>query len=82
MQHFIGLGLDGVEGLLADTQTGHLSFGDKVTLADICLVPQVYNARRWGVDLARFPRVRSITARLEEIEAFRSAHPDRAKPKG
>jgi maleylacetoacetate isomerase len=82
MQHFIGLGLDGVEGLLADTQTGNFSFGDRVTLADICLVPQVYNARRWGVDLARFPRVRSITARLEEIEAFRSAHPDRAKPKG
>ncbi len=82
MQHFIGLGLDGVEGLLADTQTGHLSFGDRVTLADICLVPQVYNARRWGVDLARFPRVRSVTARLEEIEAFRAAHPDRVKPKG
>lgn len=82
MQHFIGLGLDGVEGLLAGTQTGNLSFGDSVTLADICLVPQVYNARRWGVDLARFPRVRSVSARLEEIEAFRAAHPDRAKPKG
>jgi maleylacetoacetate isomerase len=82
MQHFIGLGLDGVEGMLADTRTGTFGFGDKVTLADICLVPQVYNARRWGVDLARFPRVRSVSARLEEIEAFRAAHPDRVKPKG
>ena len=81
MQHFIGLGLEGVEGLLADHQ-GALSFGDSVTLADICLVPQVYNARRWGVDLARFPRVRSVSARLEEMDAFRAAHPDRFRHEG
>lgn len=81
MQHFIGLGFEGLETML-QAQRGSLSFGDRVTLADICLVPQVYNARRWGVDLSRFPRVQAISARLEEIDAFRAAHPDRFRPEG
>lgn len=82
MQHFIGLGLDGVEGLLQQQATGAFCRGDSVTLADICLVPQVYNARRWGVDLTRVPRVLAVSDRLEEIEAFRAAHPDRTRPNG
>jgi maleylacetoacetate isomerase len=81
MQHFIGLGFEGLEGML-QAQTGRLSFGDSVTLADICLVPQVYNARRWGVDLDRYPRIKAVSSRLEEIEAFRAAHPDRFMPEG
>lgn len=80
MTHFITLGLSGVEGLLAQGPDTAFCHGDSPGLADICLVPQVYNARRWNVDLAPFPRVAEISARAEAIPAFAAAHPDRAKP--
>lgn len=51
--------------------------GDETTLADVCLVPQMYSARRFGVDLAPFPRLVAIDAALAGIEAFAAAHPDR-----
>ncbi|MDQ1850211.1 maleylacetoacetate isomerase [Gemmobacter fulvus] len=82
MQHFIRLGLDGVEGLLAQGGAGLFCHGDQVGMADICLVPQVYNARRWGVDLAAFPQVAAIAARAEALPAFAAAHPDRVQPAG
>ena len=80
MGHFITLGLQGLEGML--TQGPDLPFchGDAPGLADICLVPQVYNARRWNVDLSPFPRLAAISARAEALPAFAAAHPDRAKP--
>ncbi|WP_128514774.1 maleylacetoacetate isomerase [Tabrizicola thermarum] len=80
MQHFIPLGLAGLEGLLTRRPEGRFCHGDSVTLADICLVPQLYNARRWGVDLAPFPRLADIAAALEPLPAFAAAHPDRVKP--
>lgn len=80
MQHFIALGLAGFEGLLADGPQGGYCFGSSVTLADICLVPQIYNARRWNVDLAPFPRSAIISERLEKLPAFAAAHPDNVKP--
>lgn len=76
MQHFIALGLAGFEGLLNHEQPGIHCHGDAVTMADICLVPQIYNARRWGVDIDRFPTVNAITSRLETLPAFSNAHPD------
>lgn len=82
MQHFIALGLDGVEGLLAASCDSPYCHGGSVMLSDICLVPQVYNARRWGVDLSAFPRVQAIAENLERLPAFAAAHPDRAKPMG
>ena len=78
MGHFITLGLTGLEGMLTGTST--YCHGDTVTMADICLVPQVYNARRWGVDLAVFPKIAAISARLEALAPFAAAHPDRVKP--
>lgn len=82
MQHFITLGLEGLEGLLQRHPTGQFCFGNSVTLADICLVPQIYNAHRWTVDLRPFPRVSAISATLEELEPFQMARPDRVKPAG
>jgi maleylacetoacetate isomerase len=53
-------------------------FGDAVSLADIVLVPQVANARRFNVDLDPYPKLRGIAEHLETLPAFRAAQPDRA----
>lgn len=80
MQHFITVGFAGLEAMLAQDETGCFAVGSAVSLADICLVPQVYNARRWGVDMIAFPRIASIDAALAALPAFAAAHPDRVKP--
>ncbi|MBD1206668.1 MAG: maleylacetoacetate isomerase [Rhodobacteraceae bacterium] len=80
MGHFIALGLHGFEGLLAQGPALPFCHGEAPGLADLCLIPQVYNARRWGVDLAPFPRLRAIAERAEALPAFAAAHPDRVKP--
>jgi maleylacetoacetate isomerase len=80
MQHFITSGFAGLEGMLAQDHTGRFAVGDTVSLADICLVPQVYNARRWGVDMAAFPRIAAVDSNLADLPAFAAAHPDRVKP--
>lgn len=80
MQKFIGEGLAAFERLLDHPATGAFCHGDTPTMADICLMPQVYNARRWEVDLSRCPRIVAIDARCAEIDCFARAHPDRAKP--
>lgn len=80
MAHFIALGLEGVEGLLLQRPALPFCHGARPGLADICLVPQVYNARRWGVDISAFPRLAAIADRAEALPAFAAAHPDRVKP--
>jgi maleylacetoacetate isomerase len=77
MQHFIGPGLAAVEQML---EGGDHCHGESVTLADLCLWPQLYNAERWGVDLAPMPRIRKVAKTLAEIPAFAAAHPDRVAP--
>jgi maleylacetoacetate isomerase len=73
MQAFITPGLAAVEAMV----TGDLHcFGPSVTLADLCLVPQLYNARRWGIDLSPLPKLTRIGAHLESLPAFAAAHPD------
>lgn len=79
MAHFIALGLAGFEGLLAQAAPRAFCHGDAPGLADICLVPQLYNARRWQVDLAPYPRLTEIAARAEALPAFAAAHPDRVR---
>jgi maleylacetoacetate isomerase len=56
---------------------GPFAFGDKPTLADVYLVPQVYNARRFKVPLDAFPKIVAADAACNEIEAFRAAAPER-----
>lgn len=80
MLHFIRHGLEAVEEMLNRGGSGRYCNGDSVTLADICLVPQIYNACRWGIDLEPFARIRTIMAALEELPAVQAAHPDRWKP--
>lgn len=82
MAHFIALGLDGFERMLAQAPETTFCHGDRPGLADLCLIPQVYNARRWEVDLAPFPRLCAIATRAEDLSAFADAHPDRVRPQG
>ncbi|NUS68784.1 MAG: maleylacetoacetate isomerase [Ensifer adhaerens] len=77
MRKFIGEGLAAFERLLDHPATGRFCHGDMPTMADFCLVPQVYNARRWDVDLSACPRLVAIDQNCAEIEAFARAHPDR-----
>ena len=76
-QHWIRDGFAAFEGLLADNpSTGLFCEGDEPTLADICLVPQVYNARRWSVDLSAYPTIQRINAECMTLEAFARARPE------
>lgn len=74
-QHFIGKGFAALEAMLASPYTGDFCHGDHVSMADICLVPQMYNARRWGVDLSKTPRLAAIAERAETLPAFIQAAP-------
>ena len=74
-RHWISLGLQAYEEMLAHTPQGRYSFGDAPTLADCVLVPQLYNAQRVGVDLAQFPRIAAIHSACETHPAFIAAHP-------
>jgi maleylacetoacetate isomerase len=79
-RHFMDKGLTAFEAMLDHPATGPFCHGATLTLADLCLVPQIYNARRMGVDLTAMPRVKAVMAVLEAVPAVVAAHPDRHKP--
>lgn len=72
----IAKGFDALERLAADHAGKHL-VGDSISLADACLVPQMYNARRFSVDLAPYPTLVRADAAATALDAFVSSHPDR-----
>ncbi|KRA64632.1 maleylacetoacetate isomerase [Caulobacter sp. Root656] len=68
-------GFTALETLVA-RHGGDYAFGDTPTVADCCLVPQVYNAERFKTDLTPFPALRAVAARCAEHPAFAAAHPN------
>ena len=73
-RHWVRLGLQAYEGQLA-TQTGRYSHGDTPTLADCCLVPQIFNARRFDCDLSGLPRTMAVFDACMQLQAFQNAQP-------
>ena len=74
-RHWVSEGLAALEALAA-RQAGAFLFGDTPTLADICLVPQLYNARRFAVPLDAYPTLRRADETASAHPAFAAAHPD------
>ncbi|MFW3617005.1 maleylacetoacetate isomerase [Billgrantia antri] len=75
-RHWIAEGFAALEARLAgEPATGTFCHGDSPTLADLCLVPQVYNAERFDCDLSPYPTIRRITERCRGMEAFAMAAP-------
>lgn len=74
-RHWVALGFGALERQLAQS-SGLFCHGDTPTMADCCLVPQLYNARRFGCDLAPYPTLVAIGARCEALEAFARARPE------
>ncbi|XP_053234531.1 maleylacetoacetate isomerase isoform X2 [Podarcis raffonei] len=72
----ISRGFKALEQILRET-AGRYCVGDEVTMADLCLVPQVFNAGRFKVDLTPFPTINRINKALLELEAFQTSHPSR-----
>ena len=73
---WISAGFDAIEALLSkDPQRGDFCFGSTPTLADVYLVPQVESARRFKVDLSRWPLIQAVDAACAQLEAFRKAAP-------
>lgn len=73
--HWVGEGLAAAETMVRETG-GTFAFGNTPTLADCYLVPQVYNAERYNVDLAAFPRLLAAAAAARALPAFADAHPE------
>ncbi|XP_053553344.1 maleylacetoacetate isomerase isoform X2 [Bombina bombina] len=75
-QYFIIRGFQALEKILKDT-AGRYCVGDEVTMADLCLVPQVANAERFKIDLTPYPTITRINQSLLQLEAFQVSHPSR-----
>ena len=76
VRHWITQGFDALEQLLDDPTSGSFCHGDEPGLADCCLVPQAYNARRFGMDLAAWPHIAAIEAACLALPAFEQARPE------
>lgn len=75
-KRFIEKGLRAYEALATDV-AGTYSVGDMPTMADACLVPQMYSARSLGVDIAQYPLLVKIDQKCQEHPGFQAAHPDK-----
>lgn len=80
MKRFIRPGLLAFEALLGSFEQAPFCTGSQPGLADLCLIPQLYNARVWQVDLSNLPRLLSVETACTKHPAFAAAHPDRHEP--
>jgi len=77
-RHWIDLGLSALEQMIvAQSKRGRFCLGDAPTLADICLVPQLGNARRYGCDLSKYPAIVEIEKNCMALPAFANAAPEK-----
>ncbi|KAL9953228.1 hypothetical protein ACROYT_G040608 [Oculina patagonica] len=74
--YWINKGFQNLERILQNT-SGKYCVGDEVSMADLCLVPQVFNANRFKVDMSQFPIISRIHEDLTKLEAFKAAHPSK-----
>jgi maleylacetoacetate isomerase len=76
-RHWVTEGFRGLEVQAREfSAAGRYCFGDTLSLADVCLVPQMFNARRFKTDLTPFPTLAGISAHLESLPAFAAARPE------
>ncbi|MDN5844199.1 MAG: maleylacetoacetate isomerase [Alcaligenaceae bacterium] len=75
-RHWVTLGFEAIEARLKSGETGRFCHGDTPTLADCCLVPQVYNARRLEVDMTDFPTIERIDLVCSQLPAFQASAPE------
>ena len=75
-RHWVAEGLSALEAMAAP-RSGKFLFGDTPTIADVCLVPQLFNARRFNVPLDGYPTLVRADENANRLEAFAAAHPDR-----
>lgn len=75
-RHWITRGFESLEAMVARYGTQCFCFGDRPGLADICLVPQVYNARRFETDLEPYPNLAKIDENLRNLRSFANAAPE------
>lgn len=75
-QHWVALGFEALETNLKQT-AGKYCHGDQITMADCCLVPQVYNAQRFDCDMKPYPTITRINEALNELKAFQKSAPEK-----
>jgi maleylacetoacetate isomerase len=76
-RHWIAEGFAALETLVQRySHAGEVCFGERIGMADACLVPQMYNARRFDTDLTPYPSLSAVSARLESLPAFKQAVPE------
>ena len=73
-EHWIALGFAAIEKAIDDE--GPFCFGQHISLADVCLIPQVYNAHRFACDMSAFPKISRVNNACLNLEAFKKASPE------
>lgn len=76
IKHWMGIGLSTLEKILLDS-SGAYCFGDRITAADLCLIPALFSARRFNVNLEAYPIIRRVESTCLQHPAFQKAHPSK-----